>query len=117
MRRSYEQQSILRSKQETARRAFLARKMPGMGHLWLHQQLLGEANRRRALRHRISASVDKRRLAEQSTLRDHTGKHWKSMIALNDPTADGDALNRERLLALQVNCSGKKESYHGTGIS
>lgn len=103
LKKTIQQQTVLRSKQESARRAFLSRKMPGMSKLWLHQQLLNESNRRRDLRHRITASMEKRRREEANALLDHTGKHWKGQIDTNDPTADKDGLNREKLLALQVN--------------
>ncbi len=97
------QQWALRYQQEAARKAFLSRKMPGMGPLWLHQQLLDENRRRMELRKRINASLDyrRRKWAEDSVRND---KHWKSLSHLTDPTvgADGTALDRAKLAELQM---------------
>ncbi len=96
------QQSILRNQQEAARKAFLNRKMPGMGPLWLHQQLLDENRRRMELRKRINASLDyrRRRLNEDNVRND---KHWKSLTHLTDPTVgDGNALDKAKLAELQM---------------
>jgi hypothetical protein len=104
LKKTLQQQLQLKAQQEAARRAFLNRKMPQMGSLWLHQQLLDLRRRKLMLRNRISHSINDQRNKNNENI-DHNGKHWRSMTNLNDPSLDrnnASSLDRDRLLEMQI---------------
>ena len=101
LKKTLQQQQILKNQQEAARRAFLNRKMPGMGPLWLHQQLLDGMRKKENLHHRIKSLAGHRNRVDDDY--DHDGKHWKSLSHLNDPTlGEDDSLDRQKLAELQM---------------
>lgn len=94
---SKQQQQMTKMKQEQARRVFFAQRLPNMDRLWLHQLLIQQVNREKRIdARRPSRPVD-------NVIDESTGRHWRSLNDLNDPTLIDGQLDRDRLADIQVN--------------
>jgi hypothetical protein len=103
-----QQRQVLKMKQESARRAFFAQKMPGMGELWIHQQLIHRKNRKKEFYARYKHQWANKNMRDQNEdLGDGRLKNWSSLDGLNDPSllrdADGNViLDKNRLAEIQI---------------
>jgi hypothetical protein len=103
------QQQLLKAKQEAARKAFFAQKLPMVGDLWLHQMIINNKNRKKNF-DRINKGLgtySNANLVDALHYDDGKPRVYRSLTDLNDPTAarDGDGsvqLDREKLVDVQM---------------
>jgi hypothetical protein len=93
-------QSAYRVQQDAARRAYLSQKIPPMGQLWLHQQLIADINRRKTLEAWRSRSADYLGPKEEDYF--DPNFDWGKIRYKKDPTMDGDQLDYDKLLDVQI---------------
>lgn len=95
-------------RQEAARKAFFAQKLPNVGELWLHQQMIEKINTKKKFDNIKEYYLAQQNLDyEQDPNRylDENGRirSFRSLNDLNDPTLDADfGLDRERLNDVQI---------------
>lgn len=104
-----QQQRQLRARQEAARKAMFAQKLPEVSQLWLHQLIINNKNRSKnfdRIREGLYAHYNLHN-ANGSTRRDDgSSRPWRSLTDLNDPTMYKENgkiyLDRDRLNDVQM---------------
>ncbi len=101
------QQQLLKAKQDAARKAFFAQKLPMVGDLWLHQLLINNKNRKKNF-DRIQKGLGTYSNANlvDDGYDDGKPRIYRSLTDLNDPTLardeDGVHLDKDRLNDVQM---------------
>lgn len=97
---------MARMKQDAARRAFFAQKLPNVDKLWLHQLLIEQTNQEKRIENLRKRFNSTENLSSDSDSDNGKPKAWRSMTELNDPTVDRDSddlsLDRRRLADVQI---------------
>lgn len=101
--------NFLKARQEAARRAFFAQKLPYVGELWLHQQLIEQVNNKKKLDNLKEAYLAQKSLDyedDPDRYLDENGRvrSYRDLTDLNDPTLndDKDGLDPNRLANVQM---------------
>lgn len=102
-------QAFIKARQEAARRAFFAQKLPYVGELWLHQQLIDKVNNKKKLDNLKEAYLAQRNLEyeeDPDRYLDENGRvrSFRDLTDLNDPTLNNskDGLDPNRLADVQM---------------
>jgi hypothetical protein len=93
------------TQKEIDRKAFLAQKMPDMGKLWIHQQMIDGLNKKRDMRRAFAKYMyDRANSRGDEIIADENYKTWKNRGGIkNDPTRDANnCLNRNALNDVQM---------------
>lgn len=101
--------ALIRARQETARRNFYAQKLPHVGDLWLHQELIDKINTKKKFDCLKEAYLAKKNLEyedDPSRYLDENGRvrSFRDLTDLNDPTLndDKDGLDMDKLANVQM---------------
>lgn len=99
--------NLIKMRQEAARRAFFAQKLPYVGELWLHQLLIEQVNHRKkigCLKDHYNSVMNLDYEQDPNRYMDENGnlRSFRSLNALNDPTSDAHGLDRNRLDEVQI---------------